>query len=487
MKTMATAVARHRVSAFLSIFTVILTALYIVAIFPRKPHYSSHLPTSRPLGQGSRPTTSRAVVGNSEVPLLQTPSPVLPSPPVATRPIQFDAPAVPAELSGDYGLSDEQCDLYFPDLYQEIDRAASYARDHGNISTDDLDISWKKDGLVRAMIHDRKLYILNATYSGAGYNIRRSLAILGSINRAMVAYQGPIPDTEFTFSVNDIADPDHVGKPVWTFSRLAENEQQWLMPDFGYWSWELELVGEYEDVRSRIAAIEEPFLEKTAKALWRGAKNNDLRTDLLRVAEESGSQWGDIQEIKWASRTRISSHTKGNAIPIPEHCKYQYLIQTEGASYSGRGKYLQNCNSVVIIHKRRWIENYHHLLIADGPHQNFVEVERNFSDLPQTMHDLVVDPANAEKIANNSVKMFRDRYLTPAAQACYWRRLLSAWSEVSPKPELYDAGDVADQSKSLVDVDGGRKLRGIPYETYVLTAFDQSLNCGWFRRMFRRC
>ena len=48
------------------------------------------------------------------------------------------------------------------------------------------------------------------------------------------------------------------------------------------------------------------------------------------------------------------------------------------------------------------------------------------------MQALLDDPASAERIANNSVTTFRDRYLTPAAESCYWRELLNRWTAVSP-------------------------------------------------------
>jgi hypothetical protein len=44
--------------------------------------------------------------------------------------------------------------------------------------------------------------------------------------------------------------------------------------------------------------------------------------------------------------------------------------------------------------------------------------------------------AEAEKIARNSVRTFRERYLTQAAEACYWRRLIRAWREVSFEAEM---------------------------------------------------
>lgn len=132
--------------------------------------------------------------------------------------------------------------------------------------------------------------------------------------------------------------------------------------------------------------------------------------------------------------------------------RYANFINT-GISYSGRGKYLQNCNSVVFMGKRTWIEPQHNLLVASGPKQNFVEIQDDFSDLEEKVLDLVEDQEKAKRIAQNSIDTFRDRHLTPAAQVCYWRQLIRGWATVSFTPERWEPG--------------GRKMRGVSFETFV--------------------
>lgn len=124
-----------------------------------------------------------------------------------------------------------------------------------------------------------------------------------------------------------------------------------------------------------------------------------------------------------------------------------------GRSYSGRGKYLQNCNSVVIMHRRTWIEPHHPLLVSSGPLQNFVEVETDFSDLEQKVMALLQDPDQAQQIAERGIETFRDRYLTPAAQACYWRQMFSGWAKVSLTPEKWE----------IEEMSGRKKTRGVPF------------------------
>ena len=129
---------------------------------------------------------------------------------------------------------------------------------------------------------------------------------------------------------------------------------------------------------------------------------------------------------------------------------------TVGHSYSGRGKYLQNCNSVVIMHKRSWIEPHHSLLVASGPKQNFIEVEDDFSDLEEKVLEMIAEPGRARSIAMNGVETFRDRYLTPAAQACYWRKMMRGWAQVSFVPAAWE----------IEPESGTRRTRGVPFETF---------------------
>lgn len=70
------------------------------------------------------------------------------------------------------------------------------------------------------------------------------------------------------------------------------------------------------------------------------------------------------------------------------------------------------------------------------------------------------NPATTARIANNSVATFRDRYLTPAAEACYWRRLIRAWAEVQAfSPEAYV--DIAAPDGSV-----RKKQRGVDWEIF---------------------
>jgi hypothetical protein len=79
------------------------------------------------------------------------------------------------------------------------------------------------------------------------------------------------------------------------------------------------------------------------------------------------------------------------------------------------------------------------------------------------MAPLLANPAEAQRIADNSVATFRERYLTPAAEACYWRSLWEGYAEVSEAPALW-AGKEEDKRE---------KKRGLRYETFMLLGSEQ--------------
>ncbi|TVY17332.1 Protein O-glucosyltransferase 1 [Lachnellula arida] len=356
-----------------------------------------------------------------------------------------------------YGLTAEQCDAAFPGLFTEIDRAIEYRNKIGKITPDDVDISWKEHGAVRAAIIDQQLYVLETKFSGSGVGSLRGLSLLHAIHRAIITSPSPIPNVEFSFSTTDIADPKNRRHSIWALTRTEEQEEKWLMSDFGYWSWPNDVVGAYEQIRREIAINEMDFADKKKQVVWRGALNtNSIRKNLLSVT--ANKDWADVEAMQWIDTNSTAGNgVTSNSIPIPGHCQYQFVIQTEGNSYSGRGKYLQNCNSVVIMHKRTWLEPHHPLLIPSGPSQNIVEVETDFSDLEEKISFLLQNPKQAQRIAKNGIDAFRDRYLTPAAQACYWRRMLGSWADVSFVPEEWEIDEMT----------GTRTIRGMPFESFV--------------------
>ena len=110
-----------------------------------------------------------------------------------------------------------------------------------------------------------------------------------------------------------------------------------------------------------------------------------------------------------------------------------------------------------------WAEFATHLMRPDGPDQNFIEVARDWSNLPQKMNHFLRHSDDAKMIAQRSFHTFNRRYLTPAAVSCYLRRLFYGWAKVQDfDPQVLEP-----------DTSGGMQLRGIPFEA-LLVSFPQA-------------
>ena len=377
-------------------------------------------------------------------------------------------------------LDHRQCEAAFPGLFEDVARGQKYWRSLNGLVTEDLDAIQLQPGMARVFISRGHLHIVAARANGEDHR-RKILGVLSSIHRALAADQDRASrrDIEFVFSVEDkVEDVTNSEYPVWVFARTPTEEGVWLMPDFSFWAWDNpnNYIGPYDQVVDRITRLDIPWDEKKPQLVWRGKPSfaPKLRRALMEAARNK--PWGDVKQVEWSSGA--------NVLKMEDHCHYMFIAHVEGEirdqqrgfaggsqltlfsagrSYSASLKYRQACNSVIVAHKLQYIQHHHYLLVSEGPNQNYVEVERDFSDLADKIEPLVRDTDAAERIARNSVKTFRERYLTPAAEACYWRSLFggygSVWnSTVNP----------------WSDRDG--KERGLRYESFVLLESPNMLN-----------
>lgn len=369
-------------------------------------------------------------------------------------------------------LTERQCTDFFPDLYHDIDRRVAYWQERKHIiSSEDVEISsWRKPvdgeggGAMRVLIHENELRILEVlgTMSHLGYR-GRAVGALNLLQRAVDSASAggeKLPTIEAAFVLQDNSDPpEGTTHSIWSVSSFKGNEDHnrvWLFPNFDFWY--AYPMGSYRDARRNAFQHDSSFATKIPKVIWRGGLwvNQDLRGALANITE--GKDWADVKIVDWGGKD------DPDGLPVDHFCKYAFTAHTEGISYSGRLKYLLACDSVPIVHKLNWNVYYSHLLIPEGPDQNCISVERDWTDLEEKVKYYLDNPTEAERIITNSLNTFRRRYLTRAAQSCYIRKLIRGYSKVSFKPET----DVK------LEKDGSIVRRGYSFERFFDSPLDRT-------------
>lgn len=358
---------------------------------------------------------------------------------------------LPADLFGEISevLTQEQCDAGFPDLWAEIDRSKGYWRDirQHEITADDLAIGWRSQlkfpdngGAVRFLIHENELRILETSDFIVHPGHRsRGISVLEMLLRALdtASLAGELlPTIEAVIIVNDVVnypDPGDVDATssywTWNMNDTETHKRHWLIPNFDFHTGTNK--GTYREARRAIAAHDATipsWRDKIPKLVWRGTVwFNPIRGLLLEATKDK--DWADAKSMDWG--------TMDTFMPIDRMCDYAFNMHTEGGSYSGRLKFLLMCSSPVVVHELDWTTHWYHLLVAEGDDQNYISVQRDFSDLEEKVQHYLENPEEAERIIENARTRLRDRYLTPAAQLCYWKKLIRGYSEVSFTPEVY--------------------------------------------------
>jgi len=244
---------------------------------------------------------------------------------------------------------------------------------------------------------------------------QRIMAVLHQLHRATIAAEAtgqPLADTEFTVAIDDWPNFPRDGRELATFSLTRHpgrnaHKGVWLIPNFNFWS-APPVADSFQEMQARARKYDAPIAKKEQKLVWRRVDwtNHNIRGALLNVTE--GKPWADVRKMEWG-------HGDG-VLHLDEFCQYAYVASTEGRAWSSRLTHLLNCDSVPVLHDLKWMAHYYHLL---EPDVSYTPVHRNFSDLPEKMEYYIKHPDIAQGIADSARTMFRERYTTPAATACY--------------------------------------------------------------------
>ncbi|KAK0541562.1 hypothetical protein OC835_000030 [Tilletia horrida] len=339
----------------------------------------------------------------------------------------------------DLTLTEDECDAFFPGLWKDIERSVDYYTQHPftkeylERSCDDNEFSQ-----LRVVVFNNRLYIKMYKQS----DFTRTQTTLALLHQAIMSSRELLPNVEFCM---DLQDWGHPGK--FSLDRSPDQQDVWLMPDYGWYSWK-EHVGAYKEFREASERVENEigWSGKKDKLFWRGSMRVGRADREALVAAASGHHWSDVQPLDWTG-------DRHEWVSMADHCRWKFHGFPEGNSYSGRLRYLQNCRSVIVTHEPRWIQHWTHLYNANSssPDQNIVFVpppppgtkgvpvrdnddspvryDATWTRLPEVMDELLRDDAKAKRIADNQWTFFRERYISPASAACYWRKALHGFAK----------------------------------------------------------
>ncbi|CAD6583247.1 MAG: hypothetical protein TREMPRED_003509 [Tremellales sp. Tagirdzhanova-0007] len=385
--------------------------------------------------------------------------------------IPFDLRSIPSPFSipshvsthtpteaEDRHLSSQECITRYPELYYEADRARDWHHRREGISKQAVDAAERDGGNARLVILDNKASLLFVKAYYGGLNTRTQAAI-AAVYRTLLTSPEPLPDVDFVIQTHDAGGGDY---PHFVLDRTVEQEHLWLMPDFGFFSWPEPGVGAYDQVRAEtlnyetvleLNATEASILgRKTKKLFWRGSPMVEVRQDLLRASRDQ--PWSDVKELNWGAVNQDEEgreQNNGDLKSPSEHCQFAFLAHVEG--------YLQQCRSIIVSQPLRYIQHYHHLLNSDptSPYQNIVEVPLPLDEHLPSVMDGLLDPLNSEsveRIAENSWRDMRERWISPAANECYYRYALRQYASVQT-------------------FQPGLEQRSVPYESFLLMGTTQ--------------
>ncbi|CAN8106038.1 unnamed protein product [Discula destructiva] len=398
----------------------------------------------------------------------------------------------PPAILNDLSLTTAQCTAYFPHLTDPIDSILSQGHFtiHPASSPVLLSIHNSQLSLLKSQPKRDLSTDMLASRTAALHQLHRALLTTPAsdppLPNTLIAlnFQDQPFGTALAYSTQ--ADPE--SRPG--FADGDPDARTWLMPHFSFWAWKLPFVGSMARAAAAVDALERatPFAAKIPKAVWRGTTwfssvhNPRLRANLVAAAQ--GKAWADVEPLAWdtvsasadkkgagGGKDQDHERTASNALPIEEFCRYKYVLHTEGVTYSGRFQFLQMCGSVLLTPPLGWLQHATHLVrpvfsfdlllsstgsseeahTAEGKaweasamttrawprswgvdEANAVFVKPDWSDLEAVVRWLEAHPRQAGGIARRQREIFvGGGYFSPAAETCYWRALVRAWSEVA--------------------------------------------------------
>ncbi|CBQ73577.1 conserved hypothetical protein [Sporisorium reilianum SRZ2] len=357
-------------------------------------------------------------------------------------------PSLSPRKQNDLHLSQPVCRAEFSRLYPQLAANEAAWKAKGGVRFEDVQNAAQhcRHGCVHLVIRDGQIFI-RAQEKDWQSRVRSTLQLLQSAYLGASEEEREVMEgVELVISTADFdgfTDAASRGAGWVLDKRVNDTQGQYLFPDFSFASWPEAGIPSYPEFRRAAARVNAavPWASKANRAFWRGdalaGSSIPARESLLAVATgPATASWSDVKRTSfWESAPDI-----GSIVAPHDHCRHKFLIHSEGVAYSGRSKFVLSCASAVVLHALQWQQHFHPALVADplSPDHNHIRLPGTlFEHLPATMRALIAEETGlhygettGERVAKNAKRTLTDRYLTPAATACYVRAALMSYSAV---------------------------------------------------------
>jgi hypothetical protein len=256
---------------------------------------------------------------------------------------------------------------------------------------------------------DGQQLIREDKYSFEGRNDHTFALISDAFDRLKIPFQ--------TIHVNTGDKPcakEWQGRPVLSYS-TTDNDLSHCCPDFVFNHWHVISELPYDKACKKFLQIKGK--PKTNQCGWRGVFTCPER-EIFAAKAKNNSDF-DVEEVSWDKS--CTPYRPVNGVTMEEAFKrWRYLIDIEGAGYSGRLKMLLAGSRLVFIVDRPYQEFFMPMLI---PYVHYIPVKRDLSDLEEQMAFIRARPELEERIIG-CMNAFWRAHLSREAAVRRWQDLL---------------------------------------------------------------
>ena len=207
------------------------------------------------------------------------------------------------------------------------------------------------------------------------------------------------------------------GTPVLSFSKRSEAETDIMFPAWAFWDggpWLPTIpTWQWPTMRRELTetALATPWESKEPVVFFRGSRTSPARDPFVLKGHARRGHRAPPGAARWNVRYVKNQSQKSNDIvteqlgldfsepaPMPEHCRYKYLLNFDGQAASFRYKTLFLCGSLVLSVDLQWEEFWYEYLI---PWVHYVPLAADGSDGDAVLDFLEAHPEEAKAIAEN--------------------------------------------------------------------------------------